>query len=168
MGTCISQFKHSAWSIFHKVFHWYEFINPLPPGSRYRHRKNSVWCFHRRLFSYYTRPMLEWTRWKKAYPGSCIYGDWPLCVVKKWKGRICMKITSFTIGPIWSPGNGNVEAWAFSPCKAKRTEHAAPLTENEPFSWWPVWPSEAETLGVGFEKKNSRRQWVKIYSSLRY
>ena len=30
-----------------------------------------------------------------------------------------MKITSFTIGPIWE---------------------------------WPVWPSEAETLGVGFQK----------------
>ena len=118
-------------------------------------------CFHSPLFSYYTRPMLEWTRWKKAYPGSCIYGDWPLCVVKKWKGQICMKITSFTIGPIWSPGNGNVEAWiephateqwAFSPCKAKRAEHARPHTENERFGRWPVWPSEAEILGVGFQK----------------
>ena len=105
--------------------------------------------------------MLEWTRWKKAYPGSCIYGDWLLCVVKKWKGQICMKITSFTIGPIWSPGNGNVEAWiephateqwAFSPCKAKRAEHAWPHTENERFGRWPVWPSEAEALGVGFQK----------------
>ena len=106
--------------------------------------------------------MLKWTRWKKAYPGSCIYGDWPLCVVKKWKGQICVKITSFTIGPIWSPGNRNVEAWiephatkqwAFSPCKAKRAEHARPHTENERFGRWPVWPSEAETLGVSFPKK---------------
>ena len=111
--------------------------------------------------------MLEWTRWKKAYPGPCIYGDWPLCVVKKWKGQICMKITSFTIGPIWSPGNGNVEAWiephateqwAFSPCKAKRAEHARPHTKNEWFGRWPVRPSEAET-----QRKNSQiRQWIKL------
>ena len=65
-------------------------------------------------------------------------------------------------GPIWSPGHRNVEAWiephateqwAFSPCKAKRAEHARPHTENERFARWPVRPSEAETLGVGFQKK---------------
>ena len=64
---------------------------------------------------------------KEGSPGSCIYGDWPLCVVKKWKGWICMKITSFTIVPTLNRCNGNVEVWiephatdqwAFSPCKA--------------------------------------------------
>ena len=40
----------------------------------------------------------------------------------------------------------------FSPCKAKRAEHARPHTENERFGRWPVWPSEAKTLGVGFQK----------------
>ena len=59
-----------------------------------------------------------------------------------------MKITSFTIGPIWSPGNGNVEACI----EPHATEHARPHTENERFGRWPVWPSEAETLGVSFQK----------------
>ena len=111
------------------------------------------------------RPMLEWTRWKKAYPGSCIYGDWPLCVVKKWKGQICMKITSFTIGPICSPSNRSVEAWtelhatdqwAFSLCKTKRAEHARSQTENERFGWWPV----CAKRGWNTRRKNSWRQWV--------
>ena len=73
-----------------------------------------------------------------------------------------MKITSFTISPIWSLGNGNVEArielyaikqCAFSPCKAKHAEHARPHTENERFGRWPAQPSKAETLRVGFQKK---------------
>ena len=42
---------------------------------------------------------------------------------------------------------------SFSTCKAKRAEHARPHTENEWFGRWPVRPSEAETLGVGFQKK---------------
>ena len=89
--------------------------------------------------------MLEWTQWKKAYPRPNWHENHQL-----------------HNGPIWSPGHRNVEAWielhaieqwAFSLCKAKPALHARPLTENERFGRWPVWPSEAEILGVGFQKK---------------
>ena len=82
--------------------------------------------------------------------------------VQSTMSEFAWKSPASQLAPFGAPGNGNVEAWiephateqwAFSPCKAKRAEHARPRTENERFGRWPVRPSEADTLRVGFQKK---------------
>ena len=135
-------------------------VNPFNPGSGHSHRQNCVSTAH---FSAVILAPCSSEHDERRLIWLLFYGDWPLCVVQKWKGWICMKITSITIVPTLNRCNGNVEAWiephatdqwAFSPCKTKRTEHARSQTENERFGWWPMC---AERGWNTQRKKNHRK-----------
>ena len=83
------------------------FVNPFALGTSRCRREN---CVFTARFSAIILGLRLSAHDERRLTLALVYMVIGLCVVKKWKGQICMKITSFTMGPIWSPGNGNAEA----------------------------------------------------------